>query len=64
VDEFARLIIHELTSTLAGSCGVGERVSHAVPNLARNFDAVSARPGHERDLMRPYFVGARPRLHR
>jgi hypothetical protein len=33
-----------LSSTLANSCGVGERIRHAVPDMAWNFDSVSVRP--------------------
>src|SRR5208283_998210 len=48
-----------LSSTLANSCGVGERIRHAVPDMAWNFDSVSVRPGHERNLMAPYFAAYR-----
>lgn len=33
--------------------------AHALPDMAGNFDAVSARPGHERNLMSPYFTAHR-----
>jgi hypothetical protein len=33
-----------LSSTLANSYGVGERIRHAVPDMAWNFDSVSVRP--------------------
>ena len=33
-----------LSLTLAELSGVSERIFHAVPDLARNFDTVSARP--------------------
>jgi hypothetical protein len=33
-----------LRSTLANSYGVGERIRHAVPDMAWNFDSVSVRP--------------------
>ena len=36
--------------------GVGERVLHSVPDMARNFDTISARPGHERNLLSPDFA--------
>src|SRR5450830_1686689 len=45
-----------LSLTLADLGGVGERILHAVPDTAGNFDAVSARPGHESNLMAPYFA--------
>ncbi len=34
----------KLSSTLANSYGVGERIRHAVPDMAWNFDSVSVRP--------------------
>src|SRR5712671_3735589 len=48
--------IHLLSSTLADLGGVGEGILHAVPDTARNFDTIAARPGHERNLMAPYFA--------
>jgi len=45
-----------LSLTLADLCGVGERIFHALPDMARDFYTVPARPGHERNLMRPYFA--------
>src|ERR1700674_3376295 len=45
-----------LSLTLADLGGVSEGVLHAVPNTARNFDTIPARPGHERNLMAPYFA--------
>src|SRR5262245_43283839 len=45
-----------LSLTLADLGGVCERVLHAMPDMLRNFDAVSAWPRHERNLMRPYFA--------
>src|SRR6267154_2389348 len=47
---------HVLSSTLADLGGVGEGILHAVPDTARNFDTIAARPGHERNLMAPYFA--------
>src|SRR5215471_13723022 len=44
-----------LSLTLADLGGVRERVLHAMPDMLRNFDMVSARPRHERNLMYPYF---------
>src|SRR5262249_2511537 len=44
-----------LNLTLADLGGVCERVLHAMPDMLRNFDMVSARPRHERNLMYPYF---------
>jgi hypothetical protein len=43
-------------STLANSCGLGERKRLAVLDIAWNFDRVSARPGHERNPMAAYFA--------
>ena len=48
-----------LNSTLADLGGVCERILRAVPDMAGNFDAVSARPGNERNLMSPYFTADR-----
>src|ERR1700730_1408194 len=48
-----------LSLTLADLGGEGEGVLHALPDTARNFDTVSARPGHERNLMAPYFAANR-----
>ena len=45
-----------LSLTLANLSGVGERILHALPDRPRNFDGVSGRPGHERNLMCPYFA--------
>ena len=45
----------QLSLTLADLGGVRERVLHAMPDMLRNFDMVSARPRHERNLMYPYF---------
>ena len=36
--------------------GVDECVLDAAPDIARNFYTVTARPGHERNLMCPYFA--------
>src|ERR1700757_3173265 len=54
--DFDGLIPSQLSLTLAELCGVGERVLHTAPDMARNFYTVSARPGHERNLMRPYLA--------
>ena len=48
-----------LSLTLADLGGVRERILHTLPDVLRNFDTVSARPGHERNLMRPYFAAHR-----
>ena len=48
-----------LSLSLADLGGVCERVLHTMPDMLRNFDTVSARPGHERNLMRPYFAAYR-----
>jgi hypothetical protein len=45
-----------LNLTLADLGGVSECIFHALPDMARNLYTVSARPGHERNLMRPYFT--------
>ena len=45
-----------LSLTLANSCGVSECIFHSVPDMARNFYTVSARPGHERNLIVPDFA--------
>jgi len=45
-----------LSLTLAYSCGVSECIFHSVPDMARNFYTVSARPGHERNLIVPDFA--------
>jgi hypothetical protein len=44
-----------LSLTLADLGGVGESVFDAAPNMPRNFYAVSAPPGHARNLMIPDF---------
>src|SRR6266852_855367 len=49
-------LVGPLSSTLADLGGVGEGILHAVPDTARNFDTIPARPGHERNLMAPYFA--------
>src|SRR5712671_3932136 len=51
-----RIFFPALSSTLADLGGVGEGILHAVPDTARNFDTIPARPGHERNLMAPYFA--------
>src|SRR5215510_1469376 len=55
LDSVARL----LSLTLADLGGVRERILHTLLDVLRNFDTVSARPGHERNLMRPYFAAHR-----
>ena len=45
-----------LSLALADLGGICEGIFHTVPDMARNFDTISARPGHERNLMRPYFA--------
>jgi hypothetical protein len=42
--DFLPLRNRRLSLTLAELSGVSERIFHAVPDLARNFDTVSARP--------------------
>jgi hypothetical protein len=44
---------------LADLGGVGEGIFHSAPDMARNFYAVSARPGHERNLMSRTFIAKR-----
>src|SRR5262245_55911172 len=53
------LFSQALSLTLADLGGVRERILHTLPDVLRNFDTVSARPGHERNLMRPYFAAHR-----
>ena len=53
------LLCAGLSLTLAYSDGVNERIFHALPNMVRNFYTVSARPGHERNLMVPDFAADR-----
>ena len=48
-----------LSLTLADLGGEGEGILHALPDMARNFDTVSTRPRHERNLMAPYFTANR-----
>src|SRR6201988_4329596 len=45
-----------LSLALADLGGICEGIFHTVPDMARNFDTISARPGHESNLMRPYFA--------
>jgi hypothetical protein len=40
-----------LILTLAELSGVDEGVFHSAPDMGGNFDTVSARPGHERNLL-------------
>src|SRR5208282_4888576 len=56
VGEFLSCYGHILSLTLAYSCGVSECIFHSVPDMARNFYTVSARPGHERNLIVPDFA--------
>src|ERR1700733_1047262 len=51
--------LYRLSLTLADLGGEGECVLHAVPDMAGNFDTVSAWPRHERNLMAPYFAANR-----
>ena len=50
------IALQQISLTLTDLCGVGERIFHALPDMARDFYTVPARPGHERNLMRPYFA--------
>src|SRR6516162_2128612 len=50
---------HGISLTLADLGGEGEGILHALPDMARNFDTVSTRPRHERNLMAPYFTANR-----
>jgi len=43
----------KLSLSLANSGGMSECIFHSVPDMVRNFYTVSARPGHERNLMVP-----------
>ena len=36
--------------------GVGERVFHATPDMARGFYGISVGPGHAGNLVSPYFA--------
>jgi hypothetical protein len=45
-----------LSLTLADLGGVCEGVLHTAPDMGGNFDRVSARPGHERNLLAPDFA--------
>jgi hypothetical protein len=53
------ICIDLLSLTLADLGGEGEGILHALPDMAWNFDTVSARPRHERNLMAPYFTANR-----
>ena len=55
-EELLKEHVAQLSLTLAVLGGVGERVFHTVPDMPRNFDTVPAWPGHERNLMAPYFA--------
>jgi hypothetical protein len=48
-----------LSLSLAYSGGMSEGIFHSVPDMVRNFYTVSARPGHERNLMVPDFAARR-----
>ena len=48
-----------LSLTLADLRRVCESILHAAPDMGWNFYTVSAWPGHERNLMRPYFASNR-----
>src|SRR5215831_10230181 len=45
-----------LSLTLANLGGVSESVLHSMPDMARNFYTIPVWPGHERNLMDPYFA--------
>jgi hypothetical protein len=45
-----------LSLTLADLSCVGERIFHSAPDVAWNFDTISARPRHERNLVTPDFA--------
>jgi hypothetical protein len=45
-----------LSLTLADLGGVCESVLHSMPDMARNFYTIPVWPGHERNLMGPYFA--------
>ena len=51
-----QLINLGLSLALAYLCGVSECIFHSVPDMAGNFYTVSARPGHERNLIVPDFA--------
>ena len=44
VDVYRQILPQLLSSTLADLGSVGEGIFHALPDMARNFDTVSARP--------------------
>lgn len=46
----------QLSLTLADLSGVCESVFHSAPDMRRNFNTVSARPGEKRNLMAPNFT--------
>src|ERR1700681_1631912 len=48
-----------MSLSLAYSGGVSECIFHSVPDMVRNFNTVSAWPGHERNLMVPDFAADR-----
>ena len=57
LDLFARTLnIFEDDLTLVDLGRVDESIFHATPDMAWNFYTVSARLGHERNLVRPYFA--------
>ena len=49
-------IPQSLSLTLANLGGVCESVLHSMPDMARNFYTIPVWPGHERNLMDPYFA--------
>src|SRR5271156_1895357 len=51
--------MRRLSLALAYLCGVSECIFHSVPDMAGNFYTVSARPGHERNLIVPDFAAYR-----
>src|SRR5262245_42269516 len=53
---FALTYSLRLSLTLADLGRVCESILHAAPDMGWNFYTVSAWPGHERNLMRPYFA--------
>jgi hypothetical protein len=53
VECFKPFLRHLLSLSLANSGGMSECIFHSVPDMVRNFYTVSARPGHERNLMVP-----------
>ena len=52
-------VAQRLSLTLANLGGVCESVLHSMPDMARNFYTIPVWPGHERNLMGPYFAAHR-----